>query len=113
VNEKQDTTDTTIAGDVQQLEGTLRELMERTRQATELIRTLREQNRILAEHVDALEERIGHMTTETERRNNEVRIMQQELQDYKKNGLGGLSEDEKNELRGRILSLLEKINSHL
>jgi chromosome segregation ATPase len=113
VNEKQDTTDTTIAGDVQQLEGTLRELMERTRQATELIRTLREQNRILAEHVDTLEERIGHMKTETERKNSEVRIMQQELQDYKKNGLGGLSEDEKNELRGRILSLLEKINSHL
>lgn len=111
VSEKQE--NNILTQDVQQLEATLRGLWEKTNQAADLIQSLRDQNRSLLENVDKLEVKVEELQAKLEQRNDEVQLMQQQLRDIRSNGLGLLDQNEKAELRQQIVSLIDKINSHL
>lgn len=111
MNEKEE--NNILTEDVQQLESTLRGLWEQTKHAAEMIQTLREQNRTLMKNVDELETKVKELQTKLNQREDEVRLMQQQLQEIRSNGLGALDRDEKAELRSQIISLIDKINSYL
>ncbi len=111
VSEKQE--NTILTENVQQLEATLRGLWDRTKQAAEMIQSLREQNRTLLNTVDELEAKVEMLQAKLNRRDDEVQLMQQQLHEIRSNGLGMLNQDEKAELRKQIVSLIDKINSHL
>jgi chromosome segregation ATPase len=111
VSEKQE--NNILTQDVQQLEDTLRGLWDKTRQAADMIQSLRNENRSLQENVGGLEAKIDELQAKLEQRNDEVQLMQQQLRDIRSNGLGLLDQTQKAELREQIVSLINKINSHL
>jgi uncharacterized protein (DUF3084 family) len=111
VDERQE--NTILTEDVQQLEATLRDLWEQTRNAADMIRSLRGHNRELLKSVDELEGKVGELLSKLTQREDEIKIMQHQLQEIRSNGLSLMDQGEKAELRNQIVSLLDKINSHL
>jgi uncharacterized protein (DUF3084 family) len=111
VDERQE--NTVLTEDVQQLEATLRDLWEQTRNAADMIRSLRGHNRELLKSVDDLEGKVGELLSKLNQREDEIKIMQHQLQEIRSNGLSLMDQGEKAELRNQIVSLLDKINSHL
>lgn len=104
---------TALTDDVQKLEATLRGLWNKTKQAAELIQSLREQNRTLIKQVDDLEANVETLQSQLTQREDEVRLMQQQIHEIRNNGLGMMDSEQKAELRKQIAGLIEKINSHL
>lgn len=102
-----------LTEDVQRLEGTLRELWSQTKQAAEMIQSLREQKRDLLVKVNELAGELKTLQSKLEQREEEVQIVHQQLQEARRNGLGIMDQEEKDELRNQIIGLLDKINSHL
>lgn len=111
MNEKQE--HNILTQDVQELESSLRGLWEQTKQAAEMIQSLRERNRALTKNVDGLEAKVEALQATLNQREEERQMMQQQLQEIKSNGLGMLNQAEKAELRKQIISLIDRINSHL
>lgn len=109
----ENTENSVLTNDVQQLESTIRGLWDQTRQAADLIQSLRENNRALRKDVEVLEAKVNELQFKLEKRNADLQSMQQQLRDIKSNGLGMLDQNQKTELRNQIISLLDKINSHL
>ncbi len=95
------------------MESTLRGLWEQTNHAVEMIQTLRENNRSLKKNVDELEAKIEALQAKLNQREEEKHVMQQQLREIKSNGLGLLDQSAKAELRKQIISLIDRINSHL
>jgi len=111
MNEKQE--NNILSQDVQQLETTLRGLWDQTKHAAEMIQTLRVQNRALQKNVDELELKMSELQRMLHEREEQVQVTQQQLRDIRSNGLGMLDKNDKAELRKQIISLIDKINSHL
>jgi len=102
-----------LTEDVQRLEATLRGLWGQTKQAAEMIQSLRDQKRDLLTKVDELEAKVNALQTKLEQREEEVQLVHQQLQEARRNGLGVMDQEERDELRNQIIGLLDKINSHL
>jgi len=111
VSEKQE--NNILTEDIQQLEATLRGLWDQTKQAADVIQSLRQEKRELLNQVGELEGKVKDLESKLEQRDDEIKLMHKQLQDIRNNGLGTMNQEERAELRKQIIGLLDKINSHL
>jgi chromosome segregation ATPase len=101
-----------LTADVQELESTLRILWDKSKQAADTIRSLREERKALHEQVRMLEAKIARMRTEMQNADSEMKRLMADQQSNN-GGIGNLTETERDELKQKIIDLLNKINSHL
>ncbi len=111
----QQDTEQEIGRDGNALESALKSLWERARAASELIRALREERRLLQAKVEELEASVTRARNESLVRDVEVEQLRGAVRKMEEEGSAALvmTEEERKQLRERISRLLERIEARL
>ena len=95
------------------LEGALENLWMKARRASEVILGLREENRALQKRVAELEAELAQVEEGLGVRAEEITKLKEDFSLLKSHNNDNFTKEEKEELRNKILVLIEKISSHL
>ena len=95
------------------LETALRNLWDKARKTSELIISLREDNRALQRRISELETQLAQLQSEIVQKEQEIKKLQSDVSAASSNGNIILTRQEKEELKSKLKELITKINSHL